>query len=349
MVAKNTGFSAWKLKYRQYRRLEHQRADALDQAAEHGLDQDTHLFETQLGYAKKLELLLGVHPWRKIKDAISAGTIAALCVGLIWFLSVIKMPVNSVTLIVESEAVNIDMPSKKPWSWTGSLPIADSPSLMMFNLDKDQDLERLMNSPADSILLKTLQTDGGGSILIGFDYDRLLNFRRNQGRLKGDLEFRPIGKKFSYKGSFNFNGNEAVSGLLKFMPKEEFRLEKIATGAVSFYRDVPTGVIESDRITESTVVKGTIRLKDNDQEIELRTGDGLRLEGCKGQISVVVMPETQRVMARFDGDAGKIIRDGSNLAPSLLSWGYHGQRPAFFSAVFLALWGMLWRIRKWLF
>ena len=228
MVEKNTGFSTWKLKYRQYRRLEDQRADVLNQAVQQAQDQNAKPFETQFEYAQKIDSLLAVHPWRKIKDAISAGTIAALCVGLIWILSVIKIPVNSVTLIVESEAVHIEMPSNRSWSWSGNLPIADSTSLMMSNLDKDQELERLMDSPAESILVKALQADGGGSIRIGFDYDPFVNFRRNQGRLRGDLEFQPMGKKFSYKGSFHFSGNKAVSGLLRFMSKEEWRLEKIA-------------------------------------------------------------------------------------------------------------------------
>jgi len=349
MVAKNTSPSALRLKYKQYQYIKYQRSVALNKAVEHEQNKDYDSFETQFKRAQKLESVLAVHSWRKIRDAIYAGVIAAVCVGLIWILSVIKISNNKLTLLVESESIHIDMPDNSDWHWEGNLPIADIPSLSFDNIIKDHDLEQMMPNKTDYILLKSLSSGGGGSIRIGFDYDRNIDFRRNQGRLHGNFEFLLRDKKYPVLGAFHSKNKMAVTGRLKFKTEEEWRLGKITVDAISFYQESPTGLLPSERTTESTVSKGVIRLKDIDRNTELRAGDGLRLEGCKGQISIIVIPETQRVVTRFDGNARKIIWEERNLAPSLLTWGYHGQRPAFFSAAFLALWGLLWRLRKWLF
>lgn len=349
MVAKNSGFSSWKLKRRQYGRLEHRRSVALNRAARHAQQEDDRSFETQLELVQKLDFLLKVHPWRKMKDAATAGAIAGLCVGLIWILSVKQFPVNSVALLVESDMVRMNLPDSEPWSWRGNLPIMGGTELSMSNLHRDDELVRLMESSSRSVFLKALHAEGGSQIRFGFDYDGFMILSRDRGSLKGDLEFLPDSGKHSYIGSFFSKDKPGVSCTLRFMPQAEMNLGDMAVTSVSSFREVPMGILESDREFKSSVLGGTIRFKDIDQEIALQPGDGLKIEGCKGRITVVAKPLSKRLAVRFDGNAARIIRDGRNLAPSLLSWGYHGKRPAFFSAIFLFFWGVAWRMRKWLF
>jgi hypothetical protein len=203
----------------------------------------------------------------------------------------------------------------------------------------------------ENVILKSLEAADGGSIRIEFDYDGNLNFIRNQGVLKGEIEFLLKGEIYPEKRSFSYNGSTAKTGRLRIKTKEESQLKDITVRNIGFNRDEPIGKdpLISDRITNSTVIGGTIRLNDIDRQIELRPDDGLRLEDCKGRISVMIMPEAQKIIARFNGFAGKIFLEEKNLAPSLLSWGYYGKKSAFFGAAFLALWGILWRVRKWLF
>ncbi len=348
MVAKDTGFSSWKLKYRQYRHLLMQRSATLRQTSEDIERQDFNSFETQFKYVQQLDALLEIHPWRKVRDAIYAGAIAGICVGLIWMLSIIKMPDNPVTLVVESKSVDFNMPADASWRWGESFIFTEfNPS----NLTMDNALKQLEAGSAETIILTSLEADGGGSIRIEFDYDGNLNFVREQGNLKGEIEFLLKGEKFPDKRSFNYIGSTTEAGRLKIRPKEKSQLKDITVRKISFNREVPTGnnPIKSERITESTVIEGTIRLKDIDRQIELRAGDGIKLEGCKGQIGVMIMPEAQKIITRFDASARKISLGKTNLAPSLLSWGYNGKKSAFFGAAFLALWGILWRVRKWLF
>jgi hypothetical protein len=346
MVAKNTGFSSLGLKYKQYQDIKKHRANALNKALEHEQNQDYDSFETQFHRAQKLDSFLAGHPWRKIRDAIYAGVIAAVCVGLIWALSVIKISINPLTLMVDSESVQIEMPDNSEWQWKGNLPITD---IYIDNLVLDHELEQIASTNTDSVHLKSLHTGGGGSVGIGFDYDRKIDFRRNMGSLQGNFEFSLTDKKYRFQGNFFFKDKPAVTGRLRFKAEDQWRLGKIDVDAISFYQEFPSGLLTSERATESTVLKGFIRLKDIERTTELHAEDGLKLEGCTGQLSITVIPETQRVVTRFDGKARKIIWEERNLAPSLLAWGYHGQSPAFFSAAFLALWGLLWRVRKWIF
>ncbi len=349
MATQNNSFSTLRFKYKQYQDIKKQRSAAYNKAVEHEQNQDFDSFEAQFKHAQKLESVLAVHSWRKIRDAIYAGVIAAVCVGLIWILSVIKISNNKLTLFVESESILIDISKDSEWQWKGDISITDMPSLSFKDIIKEQDLELMTPNKTDYILLRSLSSEGGGSIRIGFDYDQKIDFWRDQGSLHGNFEFLLRHDKYPLRGAFHSKNKIAVSGHLRFKTEEKWQLGQITVDAVSFYQEFPTRLLSTERTKESTVLKGAIRLRDIDRNTELRAGDGLRLEGCKGQVSVIVIPEKQKIVTRFDGIARKIIWEERNLAPSLLSWVYNGQKAALFSAAFLALWGLLWRLRKWLF
>jgi hypothetical protein len=303
---------------------------------------------------RNLDSLLAVHPWRKLKDVLIAGAIAAITVGTLAVLS--KKPVSRpfVVLTAKVERVQVKLPEWRGFSWSGApvqINAANGVRLTGFEFPGWRTLSGARSGePACpyALHLDSFVLGAGALLILEYDSDGRVIIGGEGAEMRGELEC---------KGS-----PDAPAELADFLPKarattrqtvslsllQPLTIEKVAIRELSLVRQLRSGTTQGDRPTVSSIQSGSLRFVETDQEIALRKGDRLNLVNISGDIDVAAYPGERSMTLRYEGTVDAIWRDNRDLTPSWLFYWRRNANFAMFLGAFAAVWGALWTIRRWL-
>ena len=307
------------------------------------------------------------------RQRVTAAVIGSVCVLMIGFGWVIRVPESRITLQAQSKTVFLILDTIKsnkffPRISSREIRLSKFSEITLPDIIREphtfKDDTRVILAGSD-IWFATLELKKKSELHIqrleaGF-IDLSLKGALMHGELGmiGKVQITVIDEKsgrstlepITIKGvpetvTFVKNNIDGAPANIRIMPQQEISLYDLPISKLSFGYQVSDE--PGSQIWVSSLLTGTLNLTDIGKEYTLRTGKPVSFENLHGRISKLRIGKT--IDIRLEGYA-KTIRIGpdgfeQDLTPRLLEFIYNNQRLSFFFTAITFLWGMIWSLRK---
>ncbi len=343
----------------------------------HLLNDQDHDVGKDIDRIQNYDTLLSILPWRKIQDLLLAVIVAAVCMGIMWFLWSSRMTTNKIFLNIQTKHVKFhldkapqkndqDRTNDKGWTWEGDLKLHPGEGLRVRNLMPDDVAKKHMkklrrnfylHSGTGKLGLKELRATVDGAITIGHNENDLLEVIYNGQTFSSMFYFQKDVSNPALSvpedGTFQWERGSGPSPRLELELFEDWYLSNIPIRGISFIQSSRRKSDPGEQPVESGLIHGVLQYAEIDRKREFEEGDVLDLEGLKGRlVSIHIQKKEKLITLRFEGQVKKIIRGprgfDENITPSILEYWFYKKSVAFFATLFISLMGFLWSLRKWL-
>ncbi len=372
--------AAWTVTEPRRRLLKERRRRLVDEAAARMVSEQPGDPAAALGEIRAIDEVLAAlprSPWQRLRRPLAVGLACVLLAGAAWMLTIDRIGLRT-PLTLSAEATSATITTARDWSTNGAVALVgpEKPEIrieeavLLFS-DPAKGFDRLdasfsLRARSDDMAWSRLHAPLATSITFEKKDGRKLDLYLRGSTASGDIQLRrrvelkwrsleaeggaaafetPVLEHVTFQ--VLADQSKAVPAHLALWPEDDLAFTDIPVSRVVFLRDRSFDDVD-EASHASTLLSGSLRLRDVDKTTALARGDHVIMSGVEGRVRQLLIGE--RISVEFEGSVDSVVLGASDerrtLTPTLLAYVFHNQRLDFLFVAASFVWGMIWSLAR---